>query len=63
MQSEERLQLFKYKRMLESLENAEGTSGATSVVSLLISPSGSTVQMANQLSDKLSTVDRIKSCI
>eukprot|EP01080_Neovahlkampfia_damariscottae_P004022 gene4022-7278_t len=43
--------------MLETLENAEGTSGATSVVSLLISPTGSTIQMASQLSDKLSTVD------
>jgi peptide subunit release factor 1 (eRF1) len=63
MENEERKQIFKYKRMLESLSNAQGTSGATSVVSLLISPTGSTVQMASQLSDKLSTADRIKSCI
>jgi len=58
---DESIKLFQYKKLLEQIESAKGNG--TSVITLLISPSGSIQSTLDYLNDKLSSTDRIKSSI
>jgi peptide subunit release factor 1 (eRF1) len=58
---DENIKVFQFKKLLEQLDSARGN--ATSVITLLITPSGSIQSTLDYLSEKLNSTDRIKSSI
>jgi peptide subunit release factor 1 (eRF1) len=62
MQTPSNIELWKFKHLLNQIEQAKG-QGNTSMITLFLAPSDTPQKAIHSLNEELSSARRIKSCI